>query len=169
MDTLWRDLHDASAEWAAFDRRIDALLGAQAPSLARVTDSLARLVRAVAVLRGNETASGYAHGGGPVAMPAAAGSHGAADEPRPMPVLPAALPEQTAMLGRGRIEDRAHAYRLIRDVADYLARQEPHSPTPYLLRRAVRWGQMPLADLMQEILREEGDIGRYFSLLENQE
>ncbi|SCU87396.1 conserved hypothetical protein [Cupriavidus necator] len=84
-----------------------------------------------------------------------------------MPVLPAAGPGQTVMLAHGRIEDRAHAYQLIRDVADYLARHEPHSPTPYLLRRAVRWGQMPLADLMQDILREDGDIGRYFSLLEN--
>ncbi|AQV98966.1 type VI secretion protein ImpA [Cupriavidus necator] len=167
LDALWRDLHDASAEWAAFDRRIDALLGAQAPSLVRVTDTLARLVRAVAALRGDEAASGYAHGGKPVTMPAAAGRHDAVDDPEPMPVLPAALPGQTAMLAHGRIEDRAHAYQLIRDVADYLARHEPHSPTPHLLRRAVRWGEMPLADLMQDILREEGDIGRYFSLLEN--
>jgi len=28
---------------------------------------------------------------------------------------------------------------------------------------------MPLADLMRDILREDGDIGRYFPLLENQE
>ncbi|MNS87533.1 hypothetical protein D3C72_1214800 [compost metagenome] len=164
LDALWRDLHGASAEWAGFDRRIDALLGAQAPSLARVTDTLARLVRAVAALRGDE--AGSAHRGEPAAT-GPAGNNDPVDDPEPMPVLPAAGPGQTAMLAHGRIEDRAHAYQLIRDVADYLARHEPHSPTPYLLRRAVRWGQMPLADLMQDILREDGDIGRYLALLDN--
>lgn len=162
LDALWRDLHDASAEWAAFDRRIDALLGAQAPSLARVTDTLARLARAVASLRGDDAGIGIAHGNSATAATAAVafGDDGPVD-PEPIPELPAALP------AHGRIEDRAHAYQLIRDVADYLARHEPHSPTPYLLRRAVRWGELPLADLMQDILREDGDIGRYFSLLEN--
>lgn len=168
LDTLWRGLHDASAEWAAFDRRVDTLLGAQAPSLARVTDTLARLQRAVAALRG--AAHGEAAGAAtaalePTAMAPVAIRDDAVAEPEPAP--PDASPAQNALLAHGRIEDRAHAYRLIRDVADYLARHEPHSPTPHLLRRAVRWGELPLADLMQDILREEGDIGRYFALLEN--
>jgi type VI secretion system protein ImpA len=168
LDAVLRDLHDAGAEWAAFDRRIDGLLGAQAPSLARVSETLARLVRAVAALRGDEAGIGTARGENAAASTVAAvGSDDAEDQAGAMEVLPAAPLAQPGPLARGRIEDRAHAYQLIRDVADYLARHEPHSPTPYLLRRAVRWGQMPLADLMQDILREDGDIGRYFSLLES--
>jgi type VI secretion system protein ImpA len=50
-------------------------------------------------------------------------------------------------------------------VAAFLEKAEPHSPTPYLVKRAVTWGRMSLADLMQEVVREEGDISRYFSLL----
>lgn len=65
----------------------------------------------------------------------------------------------------GPINSREDAYRLLEAVADYLERTEPHSPTPYLVKRAVTWGRMSLADLMQEIVREEGDISRYFSLL----
>lgn len=175
LAAILQDLRDAGAEWAAFDRRIDALLGAQAPSLARVTDTLARLVRAVMVLRGDNAGTCTAGAGAGAAVATAAadrsgplGRDGAANGVAPAPVLPAAPPAQAGSPARGAIHDRAQAYQLIRDVADYLARHEPHSPTPYLLRRAVRWGQMPLADLMQDILREDGDIGRYFSLLENQ-
>ena len=65
----------------------------------------------------------------------------------------------------GPINNREDAYRMLEAVADYLQRTEPHSPTPYLVKRAVSWGRMSLADLMQEIVREEGDIARYFSLL----
>ena len=65
----------------------------------------------------------------------------------------------------GPINSREDAYRMLDAVAEYLQRTEPHSPTPYLVKRAVTWGRMSLADLMQEIVREEGDIARYFSLL----
>ena len=72
-----------------------------------------------------------------------------------------------AALGRTRIfiTSREDAYRMLEAVAAYLQKAEPHSPTPYLVKRAVTWGRMSLADLMQEVVREEGDIARYFSLL----
>jgi type VI secretion system protein ImpA len=70
-----------------------------------------------------------------------------------------------SMLAKGPIQSRTDAYRLLEIVADYLQRTEPHSPTPYLVRRAVGWGQMPLPDLMREVLREEGDLNRFFAML----
>jgi type VI secretion system protein ImpA len=65
----------------------------------------------------------------------------------------------------GPINSREDAYRMLEAVAQYLQKTEPHSPTPYLVMRAVTWGRMSLGDLMQEIVREEGDMNRYFSLL----
>jgi type VI secretion system protein ImpA len=64
-----------------------------------------------------------------------------------------------------RVESRAHAYQLLDLVARYLAEHEPHSPTPFLLQRAVTWGQLPLPELMREIVRTEGDMARYLALL----
>jgi len=63
------------------------------------------------------------------------------------------------------IVDRAHAYRLLEDIARYLAEHEPHSPTPYLLARAVSWGSMPLPELMRDVVSQEGDLGRYMAML----
>jgi predicted component of type VI protein secretion system len=68
-------------------------------------------------------------------------------------------------LATGPIRSRADAYRQLEGIANFLQSIEPHSPTPYLVRRAVSWGRMPLPELMQEVLREEGDLNRLFTVL----
>jgi len=68
-------------------------------------------------------------------------------------------------LPAGPIRSRADAYKQLEIIANFLQSIEPHSPTPYLVRRAVSWGRMPLPELMQEVLREEGDLNRLFTVL----
>lgn len=72
--------------------------------------------------------------------------------------------------GPGRIggvdwRNRTEAYATLEAVADHLAEVEPHSPTPFLLRRAVNWGRMSLPEVIAEIIREEGDVSRFFNVL----
>ena len=59
---------------------------------------------------------------------------------------------------------REEAYATLEAVANYLQIREPHSPTPYLIKKAVRWGRLALPDLMQEIKRDEGDLNRMSNL-----
>ena len=65
----------------------------------------------------------------------------------------------------GSIRSRAEAYLQLEGIANFLERIETHSPTPYLIRRAVRWGRMPLPELMQEVMREEGDLNSLFKVM----
>jgi len=67
--------------------------------------------------------------------------------------------------GSGAIRSREEAYRRLSDAADYLLRTEPHSPTPYLVMRAVAWGRMPLNELLQELVNSEGDLKQLYTLL----
>ena len=57
-----------------------------------------------------------------------------------------------------RIRTRAEAYQLLAEAADFLARTEPHSPTPYLVRRAVSWGSMPFDKLLTELVSNSGEL-----------
>lgn len=57
----------------------------------------------------------------------------------------------------GPIASRDHAYRILREVADYLRRVEPHSPAPLLIDRAVKWGGMSFEDLLQDVVKH-GDV-----------
>jgi type VI secretion system ImpA family protein len=76
-----------------------------------------------------------------------------------------AVPEFEPSSG-GPIRSRADAYRRLSEAADYLLRAEPHSPTPYLVKRAVEWGNMSLPELLQQIVRNEGELNEIDRLLQ---
>ena len=54
---------------------------------------------------------------------------------------------------------------MLSEAADYLFIHEPHSPTPYLVRRAVTWGNMTLTELLKELITDDGDLRAIFNLL----
>ncbi|MGY4533159.1 type VI secretion system protein ImpA [Pseudomonas sp. TE3786] len=60
---------------------------------------------------------------------------------------------------------REEAYRQLLVIADYLARTEPHSPVPYLIKRAVEWGNKPLNELLSELISADSEARRVWSLL----
>ncbi|MCX7701448.1 MAG: type VI secretion system protein TssA [Gemmataceae bacterium] len=49
---------------------------------------------------------------------------------------------------------RADAYRMLNQAADLLQTLEPHSPIPYLVKRAVRLGELKFPELMRALIRE---------------
>lgn len=79
-------------------------------------------------------------------------------------------PPAFAPRAAGPVNSREEAYRRLAEAAEYLMRAEPHSPTPYLVRRAVAWGGKSLADLIEEFLRDGYDLKtlRVFLGLEGQ-
>jgi len=65
----------------------------------------------------------------------------------------------------GGIGSRAEAYARLREVADYLMRTEPHSPVPYLVLRAVAWGDMTVVELYEELFQRNADLTTIYALL----
>ncbi len=59
---------------------------------------------------------------------------------------------------RDYVDDRQKAYALLSDIADYLTEIEPHSPTPYLIRRAVSWGEMSLGEVLNDLAQQGGNM-----------
>ena len=64
-----------------------------------------------------------------------------------------------------QIPSRDEAYRQLADIADYLLKVEPHSPTPYLVKRAVSWGGLSLDALLQEFVHDPTDLQAIYALL----
>ncbi len=164
----------AGESWETLTRLLDEKLGEQSPSLSKVTESIKQIrlavrsllqdrdprdAEAAEVLSPAITEPAYA---APISEMTAmednsidsVNSHAAQSAALPgLPALPA------------KVNTRAEAYRLLELAAAFLEQTEPHSPTPYLIKRAITWGRLPLPELMQEVIQEEGDISRYFSLL----
>ncbi len=189
LDHAARDLHTLAAlddrlalatdAWMQLTALLDDRLGMDAPSLSKVSEMLARMRQALrSLLQERDPRDRPAPAATPfppshamdnvVVLPPvnpmdddmsealfSSSSFPAAAESSPLPQAVAS----------GRIGNRAEAYQLLELAAAYLMREEPHSPTPYLVNRAVAWGRMPLPQLMQEVLREDGDLNRYFSIL----
>ncbi|OOH79389.1 type VI secretion protein [Pseudomonas koreensis] len=89
----------------------------------------------------------------------------------PVPVVEATAimtqPEEPAPVAQVFREpaNREEAYRQLLLIAEYLARTEPHSPVPYLIRRGVEWGNKPLSELLGELISADAESRRLWTLL----
>lgn len=63
------------------------------------------------------------------------------------------------------IRDREQAYAALMSIAVYLQRIEPHSPTPYLIQRAIELGQLSLPEMIRDVSASAGSLDKFFELL----
>src|SRR5204863_8911542 len=72
---------------------------------------------------------------------------------QPMSVNGSAEGAQNANAGPPR--SRAEAIARLGEAAQYFSDAEPHSPVAYLVRRAIRWADMPFADVLGELVKDD--------------
>lgn len=63
-----------------------------------------------------------------------------------------------------KITDRQHALKLLREVADFFRKTEPHSPISYSVEQTIRWSSLPLSELIKELIPEEAARKKYQNL-----
>jgi len=62
------------------------------------------------------------------------------------------------------VKSRDEAFRQLAQIAQFFRQTEPHSPISYVLDKAVKWGNMNLAELMEELIPDTGSRNTYSSL-----
>lgn len=60
----------------------------------------------------------------------------------------------------GPIKSRQDALKRLSEVAEYFRKTEPHSPVSHLVSRSVKWGNMSLESLLQELVKDESVLGQ---------
>lgn len=144
------DLNGTAEACFALDKLLDEKLGSQSPGLERFKETLGDIHHLIADILSARPAEPELSGAErETQLAAAAEGHEAGSE------IWSAQP----------IRSRAEAYWRLSEAAEYLLRTEPHSPTPYLVQRAVEWGSMSLFDLFQQIIRNEGEMQEINRLL----
>jgi type VI secretion system ImpA family protein len=156
------DLGAAISAARALVMIVDEWCGTEAPSLSQVIDTMTAIRDWM--------------------KPMAVSPHaGAAVGQQPVDEVPAAEPEPAGGPTNGERMDatedagpasptdharaRVEAYRKLAEAAQTLMRIEPHSPTPYLVRRAIAWGGMSLAELMRHFIDSGYDLKSLYSML----
>ena len=62
---------------------------------------------------------------------------------------------ETSSRRSGPVKDREDALRKLSEISAFFKRTEPHSPVAYLVDRAVNWGNMPLENWLQDVIKDE--------------
>jgi len=65
----------------------------------------------------------------------------------------------------GVIETREDAFQVISKVAAFFRKTEPHTPISYALERIVRWGKLPLPELLKELIVDDTSVDQMFKLV----
>ena len=60
----------------------------------------------------------------------------------------------------GVIRSRGDALQRLKEVAEYFHKTEPHSPVAFLIERAIKWGEMPLDQWLEEVIKNNEILGQ---------
>lgn len=71
-------------------------------------------------------------------------------------------PAATGNLMQRPVASRDEALQHLLRVADYFRKAEPHSPVSYALEQAVRWGRMPLPELLKDLVSDTNVLAEVF-------
>lgn len=72
-------------------------------------------------------------------------------------------PDTGFQMGSG--SDRQQAYAALAKAANILMRDDPHSPVPYMVFKAIEWGGLSTAELYEELFVKNGGSISIFDLL----
>lgn len=73
----------------------------------------------------------------------------------------ATAPTKTSPAG---ITSREAAFVQLLEIAKFFRKTEPHSPVSYIIEKSVKWGNMPLNELINELIPDSSSRERYSEL-----
>ena len=142
----------------------DRLFGHDAPSFAGLHDVLSRAGQLAEKLlkdRGIELNPAPAAPTPAVSKNAGVQPTGAAmtQTQQDLPVTPLRTTPQT----------RDEAFTLLAGIAQFFKQTEPQSPVPYLIERAIKWGNMPLEGWLNDVIKDSNVVDNIRDVLGTKE
>ncbi len=167
-------LRSSIGEIGELSRALDERCGRRAPSFGKILEELHAIERFYLTLfpKLSETV---------MKAPDSRATRSRAGEPdttttpesaKPGPSVTESLTSRDALSGILEVSSAAHgiasreeAFALLEAVAQYLMRTEPHSPVPYLVQRAVAWGEMSFGQLLAQFIHDPAELERLYGFL----
>jgi type VI secretion system protein ImpA len=143
---LVEDLRASQEEYAQLGAVLDERCGDETPPTSNIRSALAICLETVTVLARDKLA-------------VAPTDDGKASESEGTNV-PATLAGPSS--GNGVIRTREEAFQQMLRLAEFFRKTEPHTPVSYAIEQVVRWGRMPLPDLLTELIPDEGSRTQFF-------
>lgn len=137
---LVEDLEQAVADFKAMNDILREHCKHEAPPYSLILETLEEILRAVRFLAKDKLAAAAPEENTVIEKTSADGAPAAAS------------PRATSAGTSGPIGSRADALRRLEEVAQYFRATEPHTPLVTGIERLVRWGRMPMSELILELV-----------------
>lgn len=142
-------LQETLTEYALYQQALDAYCEDDPQPTARIHETLSACLQTLTYLAGDRLQPESATA---TEEASAEGNDSAAPESSP------------SLATRGGL-DRQEALRQLEDVANFFRRTEPHSPVSYAIEQAVYWSKLPLPELLDELIPDDGARQKYHQLV----
>lgn len=153
IQTLQQSLHaltEAQSTWAIFTKTLDEYLGLDAPAFGTmnktfdlIQDHLERTLRD----RGGIT--------NPTAQEESV-------ETTPQNISHSMIFHPNT---NGHIQNRQQAMQVLQQISEYFTTYEPHSPVSYMLKKTIRWANMPLHEWLAHVVKDNNPLDSLNELL----
>lgn len=154
---LLEDLDGANEAFERLNRVCGEKYGRDAPPSTAISNAIAEVRKTLMGLVGSRIVSSA-----PEEETSDVGEEEQAEGGSP---LPSRKGGSSASIASATIQNREEAFRGILRVAEFFKKTEPHSPIPFALERIVRWGRMPLPQLLKELIQDDNSIDQMFKLV----
>ncbi|MFI7856295.1 type VI secretion system protein TssA [Pseudomonas promysalinigenes] len=143
---------------------IDRLFGHEAPSFASLADMLTRASQLAEKLLKDRGVELHPAALTEATPDSTAAHHSEADEQMSTPALSATpAPMRTTPLTRDE------AFTMLAGIAQFFKQSEPQSPVPYLIERAIKWGNMPLEGWLSDVIKDSNVVDNIRDVLGTRE
>lgn len=149
LQTTETGIQAALAEYALYQQALDVYCGDDPQPTARIYETLNLCLQTLTYLAGDR-------------LQAAAPAH--PEEAGHTEIHAAGQVSDAAPATQGAL-DRQQALRLLEEVASFFRHTEPHSPVSYAIEQAVYWSKLPLPELLNELIPDEGARQKYHQLV----
>lgn len=149
---LMANLDSISAQWQALTDQLNDLMGMNAPVFAPVSDLLVALIQHLKPL----VPESFDNADSDVAMADNRADDTVLEDGEQAKVLTTATGFNPK--SRDHQSNRRQALKLLGQIQDYFAANEPHSPVTFLLGRAIDWADMPLDQWLSHIIKSEDQL-----------
>lgn len=157
QQALVKDINVITEQWQALTDQLNDLMGMDAPVFAPVTDLLAALTQHLRSLIPEQMDSA-ADVSQESTMNAMANEEMVGEDNGQSASSKNVAATSFNPNNRDHQTNRRQALKLLGQIQDYFATNEPHSPVTFLLGRAIDWADMPLDQWLTHIIKNEDQL-----------
>lgn len=154
-------LQQAIENWNKFKSILDDILGLDAPAFAAVDQVLERIHAHIS--RCLKDRGAFADS--PVEQDSIA-----QNDITTQPAATQAAPHHAVQQGfapqsQNHIQNRQQAMAVLAQISEYFSSHEPHSPVSYMLKKTIKWANMPLHEWLAHVVKNEEPLASLNDML----